>query len=58
MSLHLLRIRDTLYTSLPALVNGAVYDPNGLYVSAGGSLYLDVRGKEVPEGEAGSVERE
>lgn len=57
MSLHLLRIRDTLYTSLPALVSGAVYDPNSLHVSAGGSLYLDVRGKEVPEGEAGSVER-
>lgn len=58
MSLHLLRLRESLYSNLPALTTGSVYDPTSLAISPGGSVYLDVRGKKpiVEEVEAENAE--
>lgn len=51
MSLHLLRLRETLYTTLPALTSGTVNDSTGLFISPGGTMYTDVRGKPKAEAE-------
>lgn len=58
MSLHLLRLRDTLYSTLPAL-NSSTYDPTSVAVAAGSTLYSAVRGEsEDPEAAARQAEEE
>ena len=58
MSLHLLRLRDTLYSTLPAL-KSTTYDPASVAVGAGSTLYSAVRGEsEDPEAAARQAEVE
>ncbi|KAI5475665.1 eukaryotic translation initiation factor 3 subunit CLU1/TIF31 [Pseudohyphozyma bogoriensis] len=45
ISLHLLRVRDTLYSSLSLLSDSVSYDPSSIAIGAGASLYVDVCGK-------------
>ena len=43
-SLHLLRFRDTLFSSLPNQSANASYDPASLAISSGATLYTAIRG--------------
>jgi hypothetical protein len=44
MSLHLIRLRDTLYLNLPAVSNRASYDPTSIAIGSGSTVYASVRG--------------
>lgn len=46
MSIHLLRLRDSLYLSLPALSPSASYDPSSVSIGTGTTIYSAVRGEQ------------
>jgi len=46
MSIHLLRLRDTLYSSLPSSSPTASYDPSSISIGTGTSIYGTVRGDD------------
>ncbi len=46
MSIHLLRLRDTLYSSLPSSSPTASYDPASISIGTGTTIYSTVRGDQ------------
>lgn len=48
MSTHLLRVRDTLFSNLAGIASSATYDPTSLSISAGSTIFQQIRG-ELPE---------
>lgn len=44
MNMHILRVRDTLYSSVPYVAASIGYDPTSIAIGAGSTLYGSVRG--------------